>query len=121
MLGALVGYSRVYLGAHSTSESALGWLLGAGIAYLTWRLLDRRTPAPRLAWGVGLILLLALSPNCSSYLPTHTWEQSVARAIAGRGVLYSRDQLHRAPRVGQTRCAPTISGPLARRPTRIAN
>jgi membrane-associated phospholipid phosphatase len=96
-LGALVGWSRIILGAHSVSESALGWLLGAVIASLTWRLLDRRIPAPRLVWGAGLVLLLALSPNFSSYLPTRDWEKSLALIICGCEVLHSRDDFRVSP------------------------
>ena len=109
-LGALVGWSRVHLGAHSPSESILGWMLGAGIAYLTWRVLNRRIPAPWLTRSACLILLLTLSPSLSSYLPTHQWEYQLARAISGREVLHSRARLKqphravRAPRAPATVC-----------------
>lgn len=113
VLGVLVGWSRVDLGAHSASESVLGWLLGAGIAGLTLRLLDRQTPAPGLAWGAGFILLFALSPSGWSYLPTHAWEEELALTISGRGVPYSRHDLKQTYRARSTGSAPASAAPAA--------
>jgi membrane-associated phospholipid phosphatase len=92
-LGALVGWSRVELGAHSPSESVAGWLLGALIAYFAFRSLDRRVSPPWLARSAGLILLLAMSPTLSTYLPTHDWERQVALVLSADGVLHERASL----------------------------
>jgi membrane-associated phospholipid phosphatase len=89
-LGALVGWSRVDVGAHSPSEAVLGWMLGAAIAYLTIRVLNGQIAASWLTRGAGLILLLTLSPTLSSYLPTHQWERELAMAISGRETVYTR-------------------------------
>jgi membrane-associated phospholipid phosphatase len=115
VLGALVAWSRVYLGAHSPSESVMGWLLGAGIACLTLHALDRRIAAPRLAQGAGLVLLLALSPSLSAYLPTHDWERYLALAVSGRGVVYTRSSLRQALRTVPTGGVPaTVVAPKDR-------
>ena len=109
-LGALVGWSRVHLGAHSPSESVLGWMLGAGISYLTLRVLDRQIRAPWLTRSASLILLLALSPSLSSYLPTHKWERELAMAISGREVVHRRARLRQPQRAVRAPRAPATAG-----------
>lgn len=111
-LGALVGWSRVHLGAHSPSESVLGWILGAGISYLTLRVLNPRVRAPWLTWSASLILLLTLSPSLSSYLPTHRWERELAKAISGREALHSRARLKQPHRAAPAPRAPATADTL---------
>jgi membrane-associated phospholipid phosphatase len=111
-LGALVGWSRVHLGAHSPSESVIGWMLGAGISYLTLRALKPRVRAPWFTRGASLILLLALSPSLSSYLPTHRWERELAKAISGREVLHSRARLKQPRRAIPAPRAPATADTL---------
>ena len=96
-IGALVAWSRVAVGAHSVSESVIGWLLGALIVVFAFRRLDQRVPPPLLAKGAGLILLLALSPltaNVNANVPsTHHWERRIALALSPTGVLHERAEL----------------------------
>ncbi|WP_295390347.1 phosphatase PAP2 family protein [uncultured Thiodictyon sp.] len=92
-IGALVGWSRMAVGAHSLSESVAGWLLGAAIAAAAFHWFDRRVSPPWLAKGAGLILLLALSPVAANWLPTDQWEHRIARALSPTGTVYHRSWL----------------------------
>ncbi|WP_295452937.1 phosphatase PAP2 family protein [uncultured Thiodictyon sp.] len=92
-IGALVGWSRIAVGAHSVSESVAGWLLGAAIATAAFHWFDQRVSPPLLARGAGLMLLLALSPIAANWLPTEQWERRIAQALSPTGVVHHRSWL----------------------------
>lgn len=98
-VAAVVGWSRLVLGAHSPSEVILGWLLGAGISLVACRSLGIR--APSMSWAgplAGMLLLSAFSPGIAGFLPTHTWEVRVALALSGHARPCTRQDLHRQPK-----------------------
>lgn len=82
-LGLLVAISRVALHAHSWSEVVLGWLIGALVTWVTIRSADRQPQISRLFLATPLILLFALEPTASTYLPTHRYEVSLALYLSG--------------------------------------
>jgi len=91
-LAALVGVSRVELGAHSVSEVVSAWLLGAGVCLCTLLALGRMKPLPRLA-GVFPLALLLLAGRGAPHLPTHEWEVRIALKLSGAERPYTREQL----------------------------
>ncbi|MFH1888979.1 MAG: phosphatase PAP2 family protein [Candidatus Omnitrophota bacterium] len=65
VLGALMAYSRVYLGAHFLSDVVVGAALGAGIATLCYRLFvkgdaELRMPFPEISVWVIIFLFAAV-------------------------------------------------------------
>lgn len=100
-LAVLVGGSRVVLNAHSWSEVAAGWGLGAlvsGTALWQMGRAKPRRPLPHhlrgfIAAAVGLAL--ALSPTVAVKLPMHALEVRLALALSGREHPFSRHDLHR--------------------------
>ena len=94
-IGAVVGWSRLVLGAHSPSEVVLGWLLGVAISAVACKAMkDRISPRGWDTLGTAL-LLLAFSPSLSGYLPTHQWEVRLALALSGHARPHVRQDLHR--------------------------
>ncbi|WP_084461431.1 phosphatase PAP2 family protein [Curvibacter gracilis] len=91
-LAALVGVSRVELGAHSVSEVVSAWLLGAMVCLCTLQTLGRMKPLPRLA-GVFPLALLLLAGRGAPHLPTHEWEVRIALKLSGAERPYTREQL----------------------------
>ena len=99
VIGAVVGWSRLILGAHSPSEVIAGWILGMAISLFAYKVMRGRCPAQGWARLAGIILLLfAFSPSLSGYLPTHRWEVGIALALSGHTHPYSRQRLHRPAR-----------------------
>ena len=95
-IGALVGWSRLVLGAHSPSEVIAGWLLGLGISLVACKVMGEHYPAR--GWArlpAGMFLLLVFSPALSGYLPTHQWEVDLALALSGHTRPHVRQDLHR--------------------------
>lgn len=92
MLAALVGVSRVALGAHSVSEVVSAWLLGALVSLCTLHALGRMKPLPRLAGAAALALLL-LAGRGAPHLPTHEWEVRIALKLSGAERPYTREHL----------------------------
>lgn len=94
-VGAVVGASRLVLGAHSPSEVLAGWILGLGISLVACRTMKEQ--APSRGWAMPAILLpfLSFSPSLSGYLPTHQWEVKVALVLSGHARPYVRQDLHR--------------------------
>jgi membrane-associated phospholipid phosphatase len=82
-IGAVVGWSRLILGAHSPSEVMAGWVLGMGISLFAYKVMRGRGPAQGWARLAGILLLFAFSPSLSGYLPTHRWEVGIALALSG--------------------------------------
>ncbi len=97
-IGAVVGWSRLVLGAHSTSEVILGWLFGLGISLVACEAMKGRPLSPNWARHAGVVLLFAFSPSLSSYLPTHKWEVGSALTLSGHTRPYVRQDLYRPPR-----------------------
>lgn len=94
-LAALVGVSRVVLGAHSVSEVLAGGLLGSLCSAWTLRHLQP-TPAPlHLGWPLWLLLALAWWPQGSGHVSTHQIETRLALALSGHERPYTREQLRR--------------------------
>lgn len=97
-IGAMVGWSRLVLGAHSPSEVIAGWLLGAAISLLAYKAMRGQPPARGWSTLAGMLLLFTFSPSLSSYLPTHRWEVGVALALSGHARPYTRHDLLRPAR-----------------------
>lgn len=97
-IGAVVGWSRLVLGAHSPSEVILGWFLGMGISLVACKAIRGQVPSQGWDKLVAVLLLLTFSPSLSSYLPTHKWEVRVALALSGHARPYVRHDLYRPAR-----------------------
>jgi membrane-associated phospholipid phosphatase len=95
LLGLLITYSRVNLGAHSVSEAIAGMVLGAAAA--GWTLADylAHPGAVRAPWWLPLLLVawLALFPLHAPPSRTHDLVVSIALKLSGRPRPYTRFEL----------------------------
>jgi membrane-associated phospholipid phosphatase len=100
-LAVLIGWSRVVLGAHSWSEVAAGWCLGAMVSATALFVLCRtKADQPALPVMQGLIvvilmLIFALSQTAAVKLPTHSMEVRLALALSGHERPFRRGDLYR--------------------------
>lgn len=96
-LAGLVAWSRVVTGAHSGSESVLGFLLGSTAALAALR----GTPAPRAptpGWLLaGLAAWMLVTPLQLPRSITHDQVTALSLKLSGRDRPYTRPDLHRAP------------------------
>jgi membrane-associated phospholipid phosphatase len=99
VVGAVVGWSRLILDAHSPSEVIAGWLVGVGVSLVAYKVM--RDPLPSRGWTQlgGMLLLFSFSPSLSGYLPTHSWEVKVALSLSGHSRPYTRRDLCRPVRL----------------------
>jgi len=92
LLALLITYSRVNLGAHSTSEAIAGMVLGAAAA--GWTLADylAHPGAVRAPWWLPLLLVawLAFVPLRAPPSRTHDVVVSLALKLSGRSRPYTR-------------------------------
>jgi membrane-associated phospholipid phosphatase len=92
LLALLITYSRVNLGAHSTSEAIAGMVLGAAAA--GWTLADylAHPGAVRAPWWLPLLLVcwLAFVPLRAPPSRTHNVVVSLALKLSGRTRPYTR-------------------------------
>ena len=98
LLALLIGISRVKLGAHSWSEVFSGWIVGGAASAIALMLarVPRTTPPRWLLAGV-LAWFIAM-PAGAPASPTHGWVTSLALAMSGRDVPYTRRDLYRDAR-----------------------
>lgn len=100
-LVALVGWSRVVLNAHSWSEVAAGWCLGAMVSgaalYQMERAKANQPVLPVVRGGIvaALLLIVSLSQMAAVKLPVHSLEVRLALALSGHERPFSRRDLHR--------------------------
>jgi membrane-associated phospholipid phosphatase len=92
LLALLITYSRVNLGAHSTSEAIAGMVLGSAAA--GWTLADylAHPGAVRAPWWLPLLLVgwLAFVPLRAPPSRTHDVVVSLALKLSGRSRPYTR-------------------------------
>jgi len=93
LIGAIVGLSRIFLGAHSVSEVVVAWLIGSVVSGVTLKALDSPLRRPWLAWLAPLVLFLAFNATTSSYLQADNWEVRIALLLSGHDRPYTRHQL----------------------------
>jgi membrane-associated phospholipid phosphatase len=94
---ALIAASRVRVGAHSVSEAAAGFALGAlasGSALWLARRAHQRLPA--LWAGLGLAAWFGVMPIQAAPSQTHGMVTRLALELSGRNVPFRREDLHRA-------------------------
>lgn len=94
-LAAVIAYSRLRVGAHSTVEAVAGLALGSlasALALNAHRLPDMRPP---LWLGVGLLLWMLSLPLGAPPSPTHGWVVRLSLAVSDRAEPYQRWQMHR--------------------------
>ena len=95
LLAALIAYSRLRVGAHSSFEALAGILLGSlasALALGAQRLPDMRPP---LWLGVGLLLWMLSLPLSAPPSFTHDWVVRLSLAVSDRAEPYSRRAMHR--------------------------
>lgn len=100
LLAAVVGYSRLVIHAHSTSEVITGLALGF-IVSSTFLILQRGTQPPRLSYrkiAVTLALPLVLI-NSGTAAPTQGLLERIAVTIAPVEKPFVRADLHKKPQV----------------------
>jgi membrane-associated phospholipid phosphatase len=100
LLAAVVGYSRLVIHAHSTSEVITGLALGF-IVSSTFLMLQRGTQPPRLSYrkiAVTLALPLVLI-NSGTAAPTQGLLERIAVTIAPIEKPFVRADLHKKPQV----------------------
>lgn len=100
LLAAAVGYSRLVIHAHSTSEVLTGLALGF-IVSSTFLMLQRGTQPPRLSYrkiAVTLALPLVLI-NSGTAAPTQGLLERIAVTIAPVEKPFVRADLHKKPQV----------------------
>jgi membrane-associated phospholipid phosphatase len=116
MLGAAIGISRLALRAHSLSEVATGFLLGAVTSTVFLVVAWRQTRPPRAHPALLLILLVPLAffgPDAPA--PTHQLLERIATRMAGIDRPFRRMDLFGPERGGVRGLDAPVSGP-ARRP-----
>lgn len=96
LLAAMVGYSRLVIHAHSTSEVITGLVLGF-IVSSTFLLLQRGTPPPRLSYRkiAATLILPLLLVNNGTAAPTQGLLEKIAVTIAPVEKPFVRADLHR--------------------------
>lgn len=94
-VAALVALSRVVVGAHSPSESVIGFALGGAASALTLGL--AHLPARALPHALGIALLAAqlLNPIAAPSVRTHDIVTRVALALSGHERPYTRAMLRK--------------------------
>lgn len=98
-VGALVGWSRLALGAHSESEVVTAWLLGSVVSLAAMPALRKPVRSSGWAWLVVMLLLaLSVDGSLADYLPTRLWELRIALRLSGRDKPYTRAELLRGER-----------------------
>jgi len=94
MFAAVIGLSRIVLDAHSKSEVAAGFLLGAAVSglFLWWQ---HRSPHPRLSWLLVAASLAtpALLQRPGTAAPTQGALEVIAMRLAGTDRVYTRADL----------------------------
>ncbi|MEJ8811556.1 phosphatase PAP2 family protein [Variovorax ureilyticus] len=94
MFAAVIGVSRIALDAHSHSEVAAGFLLGAAVSglFLWWQ---HRSPHPRLSWLLVALSLAtpALLQRPGTAAPTQSALEVIAMRLAGTDRVYTRADL----------------------------
>jgi len=104
---ALIAASRVRVGAHSVSEAAAGFALGAlASASALWLAGHAQQRLPALWAGLGLAAWFGVMPIQAAPSQTHGMVTRLALELSGRELPFRREDLHRAagPR------APALSG-----------
>lgn len=108
-LAAAIAVSRVVVHAHSASEAASGFALGAAASVFALSHPARRGAPPYwLAAGVAAWLLAM--PFNAPRSRTHDWVTALSLELSGRPSPYTRREMHLRARVG--------SEPLRRLPAR---
>jgi membrane-associated phospholipid phosphatase len=96
VLAALIAVTRVRSGAHSLSEAAAGFLLGAlASGAALWLFGHPRHRFPSGVLGVALAAWLVVTPIQASPSRTHGMVVELALALSQRSVPFTRDDLHR--------------------------
>jgi hypothetical protein len=101
LLVILVGWSRIVLGAHSWSEVAAGWCLGAMVSgTVVFHMLGSKTIQRKLSVVRGLIVatllvIVSVSQTAAVNLPAHSLEVRIALALSGHDHPFSRRDMHR--------------------------
>lgn len=100
LLAAAVGYSRLVIHAHSTSEVITGLALGF-IVSSTFLLLQRGTQPPRLSYRkiAATLVLPIILINSGSAAPTQGLLERIAVTIAPVEKPFVRADLHKKPQV----------------------
>lgn len=97
-LAFLIAVSRVRLNAHSVSESALGFMLGAAAsASALWLVRHVRLERPRRWIFAGLVGWMAVMPTVAAPVPSHDMVTWVALKLANRSEPFRREHLHGLP------------------------
>jgi membrane-associated phospholipid phosphatase len=100
LLGLLVGWSRITLGAHSWSEVAFGGGLGGVISCAAWWSMRKGCDtALRLRWTKMavlpcIVLVLSMHQTMATVLPAHDWVTRFALVLSGHDRPYVRGDLH---------------------------
>ncbi len=96
-IALLVGWSRLEVNAHSSSEVITGWLLGYMVIHPFWTAhIQNTNPLNRLI-PITLTLLMLLmwsQPQAALHIPSYTWEQDIAKWLSGNNEIYTRQDLH---------------------------
>jgi membrane-associated phospholipid phosphatase len=93
---ALIAVSRVRVGAHSVSEAAAGFALGALASAAGLWLLGAMRPRLPVVWaGLGLAGWLAVMPIEAAPSQTHGMVTQLALELSGRSQPFQRADLHR--------------------------
>lgn len=100
VLAGLIAYSRLEVHAHSPSEAATGFALGAAAAAVSLRgLLDTNTaedgPNVPLWLPACVCACLLLLPGGAPRSRTHDWVTAIAVQLSGRDQPFRRHDLHR--------------------------
>ncbi|AZN35161.1 phosphatase PAP2 family protein [Iodobacter ciconiae] len=99
-IAAIIGWSRLEVNAHSSSEVITGWLLGYMVIHPFWKArIPKPSPLKKLIplSLTAIIFTLWANPQTALHIPSYTWEQDIAKWLMGQERVYTRHDLHNKP------------------------